>query len=304
MTIYRSIAVGAVVLALAWSLVATRGNADSGHGADSHDAQGEQHGEGHDDGGPGADLAGVWSSLKHTRDGIAADIEAGSLKAIHEKTEALEMQVQSLLEHSTSLDPKKRERVESLVGQITKLSGTLHVAADAGDEDRTRREFKRLDGLLKLLQAQYPAGSLEPHGHLPASGHSSERVHSHGEGNIHRNNGPKGLVSTRARASVLVRSTDFHFKPTTVKVRAGIPTRIELQNDGQTEHSLVVKTPDGEYDWIHLHAQAGASDAAIYQLDQPGEYRVLCTIPGHTEAGMTGELIVEAEDTHSHHGQH
>ncbi len=169
MTIYRSIAVGAVVLALAWSLLATRGNADSGHGGDSHDAQGEQHDEGHDDGGPGADLSGVWSSLKHTRDGIAADIEAGSLKAIHEKTEALETHVQSLLQQSTSLDPKKRERVESLVGQITKLGGTLHVAADAGDEDRSRREFKRLDGLLKLLQAQYPAGSLEPHGHSPAA---------------------------------------------------------------------------------------------------------------------------------------
>ncbi len=304
MTVSQPIAVGAMVLALAWSILATRGNADSGHGGDSPDTHAEQHGEGHEEDRHAADLAQVWNSLKHTRDGIAADIEAGSLNAIHEKTEALEMQVQSLLEHSTSLDPKKRERVESLVGQITKLAGTLHAAADAGNEDRTRREFKRLDGLLQLLQAQYPAGSLEPHGHPPADGHSSERGHGHGEGHVHGNNGPKGLVSTRARASVLVRSTDFHFKPMTVKVRAGIPTRIELQNDGQTEHSLVVKTPDGEYDWIHLHAQAGASDAAIYQLDQPGEYRVLCTIPGHTEAGMAGELIVEAENTPSHHGQH
>ncbi len=304
MTVYRSIAVGAVVLALGWSLLACKGNADRGHGADSHHAQGEQHDEGHGAGGPGEDLAGVWSALKHTWDGIAADIEVGTLNAIHEKTEALEMQVQSLLEHSTSLDPKKRERVESLVGQITKLAGTLHAAADAGNEDRTRREFKRLDGLLKLLQAQYPAGSLEPHAHPPVAGHSSERGHGHGEGHVHGNNGPQGLVSTRARASVLVRSTDFHFKPTTVKLRAGIPTRIELQNDGQTEHSLVVKTPDGKYDWIHLHAQAGASVAAIYQLDQPGEYRVLCTIPGHTEAGMTGNLIVEAEAPHSHHGEH
>ena len=303
MTAYRSIAVGAVVLALAWSLLASRGNADAGHGADSHDTHGEQHGEGHEEDRHAADLAQVWNSLKHTRDGIAADIEAGSLNAIHEKTEILETEAKSLLQHSTSLEPKKRERVESLIRQITKLGGTLHAAADAGDQDRTRREFKRLDGLLQLLQAQYPAGSLEPHGHPPAAGHSSERSHGHGEGHVHGNNGPQGLVSTRARASVLVRSTDFHFKPTTIKLRAGIPTRIELQNDGQTEHSLVVKTPDGEYDWIHLHAQAGTSVAATYQLDQPGEYRVLCTIPGHTEAGMTGELIVEAEDTHGHHGE-
>ena len=162
MTIYRSIAVGAVVLALAWSLLATRGNADTGHGADSQDAQGEQHDEGDEKGRHAADLAQVWTSLKHTRDGIAADIEAGTLKEIHEKTEVLETQAKSLLQHSTSLEPKKRERVESLVGQITKLGGTLHAAADAGDEARTQREFKRLDGLLKLLQAQYPAGSLEP----------------------------------------------------------------------------------------------------------------------------------------------
>ncbi len=304
MTVYRCIAVGAVVLALGWSLLTCKGNVDRGHGADSHHAQGEQHDEGHGAGGPGEDLAGVWSALKHTWDGIAADIEVGTLNAIHEKTEALETHAQSLPQHSTSLDPKKRERVESLVGQITKLAGTLHAAADAGNQDRAQREFKRLDGLLKLLQAQYPAGSLEPHGLLPAAGHSSERGHSHGKGHVHGNTGPKGLVSTTARASVLVRSTDFRFKPTTVKVRAGIPTRIELRNDGQTEHSLVVKTPDGKYDWIHLHAQAGASVAATYQLDEPGEYRVLCTIPGHTEVGMTGELIVEAEDAHSHHGEH
>ncbi len=169
MTLYRSIAVGAVVLALGWSLLATRGNADSDHGGDSHDMHGKQQSEGHEEGRHAADLAQVWNSLKHTRDGIAADIEAESLNAIHEKTELLETQAKSLLRHSTSLEPKKRERVESLVGQITKLGGRLHAAADAGDQGRTQREFRRLDGLLQLLQAQYPAGSLEPHGHLPAA---------------------------------------------------------------------------------------------------------------------------------------
>ena len=81
---------------------------------------------------------------------------------------------------------------------------------------------------------------------------------------------------------------------TVPEIRAGVPTRIELANVGATEHSLVVRTPDGERDWVHLHAPPGATEAATYQLDQAGTYPVLCTIPGHTEGGMIGELVVKA----------
>ena len=71
-----------------------------------------------------------------------------------------------------------------------------------------------------------------------------------------------------------------------------MPTRIELQNEGAIEHSLIVRTPDGKHDWIHLHAPAHGMDASTFEVDRLGTYPVLCTIAGHMEAGMVGELVV------------
>ncbi len=105
-------------------------------------------------------LAGAWTALWSARDGIAADVEAGRLETIHDKVEPIPALAQALLRESGDLEPAKRARVESAVGQIPKVADGLHEAADAGDADRTRRELKRLDGLLQLIRGQYPAGAL------------------------------------------------------------------------------------------------------------------------------------------------
>lgn len=88
-----------------------------------------------------------------------------------------------------------------------------------------------------------------------------------------------------------------------MQIQAGVPTRIELAIAGVAEHSLVVKTPDETRGWVHLHAASGATKVATYQLDEPGMYPVLCTISGHTEGGMIGELVVLAghDGKASHH---
>ena len=89
--------------------------------------------------------------------------------------------------------------------------------------------------------------------------------------------------------------SEFGFEPSTLELRAGVPTRIELDNRGAAvEHSLLVRAPAGG-DWIHLHAAAKGSDSATFRIDTPGTYEVLCTIPGHTEAGMVGKLVVAAK---------
>ncbi len=108
-----------------------------------------------------------------------------------------------------------------------------------------------------------------------------------------------GVVDSASEASLSVTALDMKFEPHIVRVQAGVPTRIELENAGATEHSLIVKTPDGRADWIHLHVQVGGSDTAVYRLDEPGRYPILCTVPGHQEAGMVGELVVAAGD-HRH----
>lgn len=273
-------------------------SADSGHGDKGH---GGGHAAGHENpAAPVTDLAGAWNALTSTRDTIAADVESGALDKIHAKAEPLPKLLEGLLEHSSELEASKRTRVEGAAKQVARVADALHVAADKGDAERTRKELARLDSLLELIRAQYADGALETGGH-DHHGHSAAPGHAHGA-HAHMER-PAGAVDATAEKTVRVQAFDpFRFEPKRIEVQAGVPTRIELANVGVAEHSLVVKTPDGSRDWVHLHVAPGATEAATYRLDEPGTYRVLCTIPGHTEGGMIGELVVLAG--HGGHGSH
>lgn len=269
-------------------------SADSGHGNQAentteagHDGASEVHGA---TAPHSANPAGAWTALMAARDGIAGDVDSGALGDIHEKSEPLPGLVAALLEQSGDLDASKRTRVEGAAKQLARVADALHVAADGGDAARTRKELTRLDALLELIRAQYPAGALDA-GSDGHDGHSAARGHV-GDEHAHMER-PAGVVDAKPQRTVRIRALDeLRFEPKRIEVQAGTPTRIELENSGAAAHSLVVKTPDGEHDWVHLHVPPGATVAATYQLDEPGTYPVLCTIPGHTEGGMIGELVV------------
>jgi uncharacterized cupredoxin-like copper-binding protein len=100
-------------------------------------------------------------------------------------------------------------------------------------------------------------------------------------------------VAETPRATIRVRAGEFKFEPSALRMRPGAPTRIELANEGLTDHALIVAAPARRSgDWIQLHALARESDAGTFSIDRAGTYTVLCTIPGHSEAGMVGELVV------------
>ena len=275
------------------------GETPAGHEHDAHAGHGSA---GAVDPASAAGLAETWAALQELRNAIAADVEAGRLSEIHAKSERLTPLAEQLLERSSDLAPEKRTRVASAVKQIPKLAGALHEAADAGNVEATRRELERLDGLLELIRAQYPSGALSSSGPSAGPGAGAAVQHSdhehaehhgaHGSGEHQHAMRPLALVERPAVATLHVRGNEFGFEPSTLELRAGAPTRIELENRGAIEHSLVVKAPGGEGDWIHLHALPKQTDAGIYEIGQPGRYSVLCTIQGHVEAGMVGELVV------------
>jgi uncharacterized cupredoxin-like copper-binding protein len=277
---------------VAFALVALplAASAESGHGDEGH---GASHGGGHEgSASQPTNLTGAWTALTAARDSISADVETGALKDVHAKAEPLPKLVDALLAQSGDLEAGKRTRVEGAAKQVTHVADALHVAADRGDVERTRKELSRLDSLLELIRAQYPSDALDAGGH-GHEGHSA--APGHGDGAHAHRERAAGVVDALAQTTVRIQALDpLRFEPKRIEVRAGVPTRIELENVGAAEHSLVVKTPDGGRDWVHLHAPPGATEAATYQLDEPGSYPVLCTIPGHTEGGMVGELVVLA----------
>lgn len=64
-------------------------------------------------------------------------------------------------------------------------------------------------------------------------------------------------------------------------------TVVILDRD-HTEKVLVI--PDLDF---HLHVQPGESAVGGLSALQAGTFEMLCTLPGHAQAGMRGELIVD-----------
>ena len=85
-------------------------------------------------------------------------------------------------------------------------------------------------------------------------------------------------------------------------VFSGKETTLELKNSGAVEHDFtilkkgaVAKTPfDREKQAGDILAKyklgAGKSDSFKFTLPEPGEYEIICNIPGHVEAGMVGKV--------------
>ena len=93
------------------------------------------------------------------------------------------------------------------------------------------------------------------------------------------------------RAAVIgVTLADFAITPKTITVPAG-RVRFDVVNRGVVEHDFHIPALEGR----HAHAQRllapGERRTFAYAV-RPGTYEVVCTIPGHREAGMVAVLEV------------
>ena len=129
------------------------------------------------------------------------------------------------------------------------------------------------------------------------------------------------LLAGCARASgqpsteITVEAADFTYEPVSITVPAGQPVTLMLKNTGKVEHDFVVdkinvtdvETSDNgpaahhqmgdmpEYD-LHFFAKAGDTAVLNFTALEPGTYEIFCSIEGHKEAGMIGELIVATQE--------
>jgi plastocyanin len=97
-------------------------------------------------------------------------------------------------------------------------------------------------------------------------------------------------ASSQAGTRTTIIASDFKFEPATVKVKAGEQLQIALRNAGMVQHDWSA-TIDGKE--VHVHATAGKTENGAFMIQKPGTYQVICTQPGHEQAGMVGQIIVE-----------
>lgn len=87
--------------------------------------------------------------------------------------------------------------------------------------------------------------------------------------------------------TVEVEATEFAFEPNRVVTDAG-EVNIALVNRGTVLHDLTIPG-------LGVHLAAGRGETRTVGLSGliRGEYPILCTVPGHAEAGMVGVVVVE-----------
>lgn len=91
--------------------------------------------------------------------------------------------------------------------------------------------------------------------------------------------------------TVAVAASEFKFEPSTLHVQAGETVRAELRNDGQIAHNFTVEALDASTATI----QPGKTASLVFTApEESGTYpiRFVCSVPGHEEAGMIGEIVV------------
>ncbi|MBI2867491.1 MAG: hypothetical protein HYX97_04045 [Chloroflexi bacterium] len=132
-------------------------------------------------------------------------------------------------------------------------------------------------------------------------------------------------------AVIHVHADEFSFTPRLLELTAGQPVQLVFHNHGKLEHDLAVTnflgsvqnasmdmheeeaTEDHEETGemhgtesethmdedehhgvaMHVHAMPGETESTTVIPESSGTYTMVCTVPGHKEAGMVGELVVQ-----------
>lgn len=97
-----------------------------------------------------------------------------------------------------------------------------------------------------------------------------------------------GLAGTAPKV-VKVTAKEFAFEPKEVKVKAGQPVKLVLENKGVIEHDIVLEKLGLKTSTI----QPGKTAELTFTPKAKGRYPIVCSVPGHKEAGMTATLVVE-----------
>ena len=86
-----------------------------------------------------------------------------------------------------------------------------------------------------------------------------------------------------------VTAKEFAFSPAKLTMDKPGQLMVNLTNAGVVEHDVTITGITGK-----AYAAPGGKGSATFELPKAGTYQVICSIPGHKEAGMLGTLVVNA----------
>lgn len=103
---------------------------------------------------------------------------------------------------------------------------------------------------------------------------------------------PPSPTGQPGQPSITVVLREFEFEPRPLKAKAG-KVRFLLLNRGTVDHDFMIPSVMGAMEHEKDLVKPGRSKTIEIEL-KPGTYEVICTIPGHQDAGMKVQLEVSS----------
>jgi len=140
-----------------------------------------------------------------------------------------------------------------------------------------------------------------------SSGHHHAGGHGHGSHEMNPLIGEPGDANEVTRTVTVDMSDDMRFIPSTIEVEEGETIRIIAQNSGRITHELTLGTleelkehaklmlemPDMAHDDPNMALVApNETGDIVWKFKQSGVVDFACLQPGHFEAGMVGQVVV------------
>jgi len=95
-------------------------------------------------------------------------------------------------------------------------------------------------------------------------------------------------ASAPAALKVEVKARDIAFDVTTIEAKVGQPVELTYENIGALEHNFVIEDFN-----VNETVKPGETLTFSFVADEAGAFDYKCNVPGHTEAGMVGTLVVK-----------
>src|SRR5487761_2726511 len=109
-----------------------------------------------------ATTAGILQAVTEHETELAKTIADKKLEDVHHHAFAIRDLVNALPGKSSDLAPEKLARLKADAKFVTALASRLDESGDAKDQAATEANFKKLQGLLKQIQALYPDNATAP----------------------------------------------------------------------------------------------------------------------------------------------
>lgn len=94
--------------------------------------------------------------------------------------------------------------------------------------------------------------------------------------------------STPQTQRITLVAEDIMWNMHEIHVKAGAPVELTIRNDGALDHDIKIEGLD-----VDLLLSPGDVEVVNFTVDEPKTIHFICSIPGHEEAGMVGDIIVE-----------